>query len=217
MNYEFVAIEGNIGSGKTSLAKILAEKYNGRLILEEFEDNPFLPKFYQDPPRHAFPLELSFLAARYTQVSSALPAHDLFHPLLISDYFFPKTLIFAKNNLNDDEFNLFSRLFHITNQSIPQPELVVYLYNTVENLMTNIKKRGRSYEALITPQYLEEIQSRYLDYFRLQSKLKVVIVDTAGLDFVAREEDLNFVLGVFAREYPLGITMLRPSENNINI
>jgi len=147
--YQFIAIEGNIGAGKTSLAKLIAEKCNAKLILEEFEDNSFLPKFYKDPERFAFPLELSFLAERFQQLKDKLASKDMFKTFTIADYFINKSLIFSRKTLQTDEFKLYNTLFEIINQSLIKPDLLVYLYANVDTLQSNIKKRGRDYEQEI--------------------------------------------------------------------
>ena len=205
MNYSYIAIEGNIGAGKTSLASSLARRNNARLILEQFEDNSFLPKFYKEPDRYAFPLELTFLAERYQQLKDKLSAGDLFSPLVIADYFIDKSLIFARNNLRDDEFALYSRLFSIISGTLPRPGKIVYLFLGVDNLMLNIEKRGREYEKLIKKEYLENIQNQYLTHFRKLSDCPILIVDTNNLDFVNNEEDLFRIEEVIFRDYPIGL------------
>ena len=165
--YEFIAVEGNIGSGKTTLAKKMALDYNANLILESFARNPFLPKFYKDPNKYAFPLELFFMAERYQQLNKQ--NKDLFSEKIISDYFFGKSQLFAKNNLTNDEFSLFNRLFNIMFSSLRKPDIVVYLYANIHRLQLNIKKRGREFEQSITDNYLKDIQSTYLDYFSIQN------------------------------------------------
>lgn len=159
---QFLVIEGNIGSGKTSLAKMLAKDLNARLILEQFEDNPFLPKFYEDQERYAFSLELSFLADRYKQIKKEVFDRDLFQPLILADYYFSKTAIFAQNTLKTDEYHLFRRIFDMVSDNIPKPGLYVYLHTDTQNLLKNIKNRGRIYEQEITEQYLENIREGYL-------------------------------------------------------
>ncbi|GAB4311784.1 MAG: hypothetical protein Kow00127_01980 [Bacteroidales bacterium] len=205
IQYRYIAIEGNIGSGKTSLAQIISEKYNGKLILERFEDNSFLPRFYEDPERYAFPLEMSFLADRYQQLKEQLPQGDLFTQFTISDYIIDKSFIFAGNNLNRDELTLYKRLFDIISAQLPRPDLIIYLYKSVELLQKNIKKRGRPYEQNIQDQYLANIQERYLSYFNTNRLPRIVIVDTENLDFVNRAEDLAKLLPLFEQQFPPGI------------
>lgn len=188
MKYNFIAIEGNIGAGKSTLAGMIAEKYGAMLINEGFEDNSFLPKFYKDPEKYAFPLELSFLAERYQQLKDKLQAKDLFYPFVVADYFIAKSLVFARKTLPQDEFTLYSQLFNIIISSLPKPDLIVYLYLSTENLQRNIKKRGRPYEMGIRNEYLEKIQESYFEYMAQQQDLRILIVDTNHIDFVADPE-----------------------------
>ncbi|MES2591273.1 MAG: deoxynucleoside kinase [Bacteroidota bacterium] len=206
--YNFIAIEGNIGAGKTTLSKKLTIDFNARLILEQFAENPFLPKFYADPEKHAFPLELSFLAERYQQLKTELSAQDLFKPTIVSDYYFLKSMIFAKANLSEDEFSLYSKLFHIINDSLPKPDLFVYLYHDVERLQNNIKKRGRSYEQSITNDYLLKIQTSYFDFIKQLNDLRILIVDVNKLDFANNEEHYNELLTIINQPYNLGISRI---------
>ena len=203
--YNFIAIEGNIGAGKTSLATLLSRDNNAKLILEEFEDNSFLPKFYKDPDRFAFPLELSFLAERYQQLKDNLGAKDLFKTFTISDYFINKSLIFSRKTLQNDEFMLYSKLFEIINQSLIKPDLLVYLYANVDNLQRNIKNRGREYEQEIEDIYLEKIQESYFEFIKQQTHLRILIIDTNNLDFVNNEEDYKYISALIFKEYSVGI------------
>ena len=203
--YRYIAIEGNIGAGKTSLACKIAEEYNAHLILEQFEDNSFLPKFYKDQDRYAFPLELSFLAERYQQLKDQLGTTDLFKSFIISDYLINKSLIFSRKTLQPDEFMLYQKLFDIINQSLVKPELLVYLYANVDHLQTNIKKRGRSYEQEIKNEYLEQIQESYFDFIKQQSQIPVLIIDTNQLDFVNNEKDYQYLCSLIFQKYEAGI------------
>jgi deoxyguanosine kinase len=203
--YNYIAIEGNIGAGKTTLATRMSEEFNARLILERFEDNSFLPKFYQDPDIYAFPLEMSFLADRYQQLKDRLAMQDLFKSFTIADYFIDKSLIFAKNNLKADEFNLYSRLFQIISDFLPRPDLLVYLYLDIPRLKANISRRGRDYEQSIRPEYLEQIQSGYLNHFRSLQGMRILIVDTNDLDFMYREKDYAAFLDALEQDYAEGI------------
>lgn len=205
LRYNYIAIEGNIGAGKTTLATRMAEEFNARLILERFEDNSFLPKFYQDPEVYAFPLEMSFLADRYQQLKDQLAVRDLFKPFTIADYFIDKSLIFAKNNLKADEYNLYSRLFHIISAFLPRPDLLIYLYLDIPGLRENIRKRGRAYEQSISPDYLEQIQSGYMNHFRSLTGMRILMVDTNNLDFMEREEDYTALLFALDQDYSEGI------------
>jgi deoxyadenosine/deoxycytidine kinase len=205
MRYNYVVIEGTIGAGKTSLATRISEQYNARLILEQFEDNSFLPKFYLEPDKYAFPLEMSFLASRFQQLKDQLSTQDLFKSFTISDYFINKSLIFAGKTLQKDELALYSRFFNIINASLPKPDLLVYLYLDVENLKKNIVKRGRSYELEIENNYLEKIQTGYFEYIRQQRDMRILIIDTNHIDFVENECDYNKILEIINREHKKGI------------
>ncbi len=205
MSYNYIAIEGTIGAGKTSLAKMMALDFNAKLVLEEFEDNSFLPKFYKNPDKYAFPLELSFLAERFQQLRSQLAAQDLFHDFTISDYFINKSLIFARKTLPSDIYSLYSNLFEIISLSLPRPELLVYLYMRVDRLQENIRKRGRSYEQEIEDSYLENIQSGYLEFLRRQDNMRILIIDTNKLDFVANPADYKKLTEVIMQEHDIGV------------
>jgi deoxyguanosine kinase len=189
----FLVIEGNIGAGKTTLATRLSEELQAKLVLEQFADNPFLPKFYADREKYSFPLELSFLADRYSQIKREVLQPELFRSMMICDYYFTKSAIFARNTLQEDEFRLFRRLFTIVFESLPKPDLYVYLYLTVENLVKNIRKRGRDYEQEMDPKYLEIIQQGYFDYFRQVTQFPVVIIDTNRIDFVENPRDYQLL------------------------
>ncbi len=201
MKYNYIAIEGTIGAGKTSLATKIAEQFNAKLILEQFEENLFLPKFYKNPSKYAFPLEMSFLASRFHQLKDQLSSHDLFRSFTISDYFINKSLIFARKTLQNDEFTLYSKFFNIINSSLPKPDLLVYLYLHVDRLKSNILKRGRSYEKNIKKSYLEKIQSGYFDYIKQQQNMRILIIDINKIDFVEKEEDYNKILSIIKQEY----------------
>jgi len=212
-NYRQVVIEGNIGAGKTSLASKISKDFNGHLILERFADNPFLPKFYQDPVRYAFPLEMSFLADRYTQLKMELIDPDIFTPFIVADYYFMKSLIFAGNTLSGDEYKLYSQLFHIMYSSLPKPDLYVYLHQDTDNLLINIWNRGREYESAITSDYLKKIQTGYFDFFRQEPSMRILVVDTREIDFVNNNEDYHSLVDtIFGHEYPLGLSRACPQR-----
>ena len=196
MKYKHIAIEGNIGSVKTTLAEMLSSDYNMKLILEEFADNPFLPNFYKNPENNAFPLELFFMAERYHQLKNK-QEQDLFQPSLISDYFFMKSKLFAQNNLKDDELQLFNRLFDIMSSSILEPDLVIYLYSDVLKLQQNIKKRGRVFEQNISNDYLQNLQAIYLDYLKKQDVFPVLILDITEVDFVVDMDAYQLIKNFF--------------------
>ncbi len=205
MKYNYIAIEGTIGAGKTSLATRISKQYNAKLILEQFEENSFLPKFYKEPDKYAFPLEMSFLASRFQQLKDQLTTQDLFKSFTISDYFINKSLIFAGKTLQPDELALYSRFFNIIHSSLPRPDLLVYLYLNVDNLKKNIIKRGRSYEQDIEKTYLQKIQSGYFDYIKQQQDMRVLIIDTNNIDFVEKEADYQKILEIIHQEYEKGI------------
>lgn len=190
----YIAIEGNIGAGKTTLATKISEDFNAKLVLERFADNPFLPKFYKDQNRYAFPLEMSFLADRYQQLADDLSQFDLFADFVVADYHIFKSLIFAKVTLQEDEFRLYKTLFDIIYKEMPKPDLYVYLYQNTDRLLKNIKKRGRSYEQEIPAEYLDKINQGYLDYIKTQPHLNVLVIDVSDFDFVRRQEDYVAVL-----------------------
>lgn len=209
MLYNYIAIEGNIGAGKTSLATKISEEYNAKLIPEQFADNPFLPKFYEKPEQYAFPLELSFLAARYHQLKDELSKQDLFKTFTISDYFINKTLIFAQKTLQEDEFALFTKLFYIINTTLPKPDLLVYLYLSIDNLKRNIIRRGRSYEKNMEKEYLAKIQSGYLEFIKSQQNMRILIIDTNNIDFVNDNNDYDKIKKtILNKEYDIGITRI---------
>ncbi|AJR03215.1 2-amino-4-hydroxy-6-hydroxymethyldihydropteridine diphosphokinase [Siansivirga zeaxanthinifaciens] len=192
--YSFIAIEGNIGAGKTSLANKIANDFNAKLILERFADNPFLPKFYNDAVRYAFPLEMSFLADRYQQISDDLSQLDLFKDFIVSDYDVFKSLIFSKITLQEDEFKLYRKLFYLMYKELRKPDLYVYLYQDTERLQENIKKRGRDYEQNIANEYLEKINTGYLEFLKTQTEFNVKIIDISNRDFVKNRSDYLWVL-----------------------
>jgi len=209
LKYNYLVIEGNIGAGKTSFATMLAEETGSRLILEQFNDNPFLARFYEDPERYAFQLELSFLSERYHQIKTEMGHPDLFGQSVVSDYFLAKSFIFSKHNLKDDEMILFEKLFYIIQQQAPRPDLYVYLHLPVEKLMENIKKRGRSYEQNIKAEYLKEVQDGYFGFFKSQTDLKILVIDTSEADFVNKKTDYQQIKNlIFDREFKPGMNML---------
>ncbi|RZJ29164.1 MAG: 2-amino-4-hydroxy-6-hydroxymethyldihydropteridine diphosphokinase [Flavobacterium sp.] len=197
--YNYIAIEGNIGAGKTTLATKIAEDFNAKTVLERFADNPFLPKFYEDQPRYAFPLEMSFLADRYQQISDDLAQFDLFKDFIVADYHIFKSLIFAKVTLSEDEYRLYRKLFEIIYKEMPKPDLYVYLYQNTERLLQNIRQRGRSYEQEIPADYLDAINRGYLDYIKSQTGLNILVIDVSDRDFVKNQEDYVFILDEIRR------------------
>lgn len=208
MKYNYIAIEGNIGSGKTSLAKMIARDFNARLILERFEDNSFLPKFYKDPEKYAFPLEMSFLADRFQQLKSEITTHDLFKSFTIADYFIDKSLIFARKTLQSDEYQLYAKFFEIINASLPKPDLIIFLHTTIAQVKKNISHRGREYEKEISDIYLENIQNGYLEYFKTNLKSTILIVDTHCVDFVKFDNDYHSLTDLLNTDYKKGIHLV---------
>lgn len=192
--FNYIAIEGNIGAGKTTLTTKIAQDFNAKTVLERFADNPFLPKFYEDQARYAFPLEMSFLADRYQQIADDLAQFDLFKDFIIADYHIFKSLIFAKVTLTEDEYRLYRKLFEIIYKEMPKPDLYVYLYQNTDRLLENIRNRGRSYEQEIPADYLDKINRGYLDYIKSQTDLNILIIDVSERDFVKNQEDYVFIL-----------------------
>lgn len=204
--HQFIAIEGNIGAGKTTLCKMLEKDFKANLVLEQFTDNPFLPYFYKNPERYAFQVELFFMTERHKQLQENLSQRSLFKDFTVSDYFFLKTLLFAKNNLIDEEYRLFQRLFNVLNNTFRKPDLLVYLHRPVEDLMKNIHNRGREYEQDIKPEYLLSLQQAYFDYFRTVTDIPVVIIDVEGMSFWKKKKQYKQIVKLLqSEEYTLGV------------
>jgi len=203
--YEFVCIEGNIGTGKTSLVEKLAFEYGGRKLLEEFDNNPFLPLFYSDPDRYAFTVELFFMTERYKQMQNHISNQDLFAHYLFSDFSFTKTLLFARKNLQDEEYKLFQMLFTVLNKSFPKPDLMVYLHRDIPFLLQNIKDRNRSFEQTISADYLQTIQDSYFEYLRNITSFPVLILDLKDMDFVNNPQHYETVKFLISKEYRPGV------------
>ena len=185
MLYSYIAIEGNIGAGKTTLAKKFSEKIQAKIVLEEFAENPFLPKFYNEPDKYAFQLELSFLAERYQQLLKDLSNRNLFYQVIISDYIIHKSRIFARTNLDPATFKLYNQLYQLIIKTMPKPELIIYLNNDSDKLLSNISKRGRDFEQEIKAEYLNKLHNNYISFFKQNRWLRVLIVKANELDFVA--------------------------------
>ena len=205
LKYDYIVIEGNIGTGKTSLAMKISVEFNTRLVLERFADNPFLPLFYEQQTRYAFPLELSFLADRYQQLNDELSSRELFQQQTISDYILSKSLIFANITLKDDENTLYQRLFHIINPHLPKPDLLVYLHKDVGLLKKNILSRGRSNEMNIEEDYLKKLELGYWEYFKQQSGIRILVIDTNDIDFVNNKTDYEKLLSLIQADYEPGL------------
>ena len=209
MDLRYLVIEGNIGTGKTSLCHLIAQKRKSKLFLEQYAENPFLPKFYENPERYSFPLELSFLADRYNQLKSSISSFDLFNELIVSDYFFMKSLIFSAHTLQEDEYKLYRQIFDIIYSTLPKPDLYIYLHKNTDLLLKNIAKRGREYEKNITAEYLKGIETGYFNFFKQQNQIKIVIIDTNNIDFVNNSKDFEKIeKTIFDNEFPTGITRL---------
>ncbi|MBQ7550232.1 MAG: deoxynucleoside kinase [Bacteroidales bacterium] len=212
MKYNYITIEGCIGAGKTTLTEKLAAEFNAQLVLERFVDNPFLAKFYKDPEHYAFPLEMTFLTDRYQQLKTLLAQRDLFTDLVISDYFIDKCNIFSRNNLQSDEYNLYLKIYDIISTYLPKPELIIYLHNNIDQLLHNIASRGREYEKDISADYLQNIQSAYMNYLQHLKNIPVLIVDTHKLDFVKNPADYEYLKSLLYGDYPNGITTIIPDR-----
>lgn len=210
LKYDYLVIEGNIGTGKTSLATRIAEQFQARIVLERFADNPFLPKFYENSSRYAFPLELSFLADRYQQLNDEVMPQELFRQQTVADYVLSKSLIFASITLKEDEFQLYQRLFHIINPHLPKPDLLVYLHKDVPKLKENIRNRGRDYEQNIQDDYLGNLEKGYWDFFKQQEGLRIVVLDTNEVDFVHDMNDYNRILEILQQDFPVGLHRILP-------
>jgi deoxyguanosine kinase len=203
MNYHFITIEGNIGAGKTTLAHLLAKHFNARLILEEFAENPFLTKFYENPQQYAFPVELFFMAERYKQLKELIQTRDMFQSVTITDYLFTKCLLFAKVNLPEAEFRLYQKLFEIVHQQLVQPDLLIYLHAPVNRLQQNIKKRNRPYEQGISDEYLFNIQETYTHYIK-QHNIRTLFIDAGNADFLDNPKHLRVIIDALEKDYPQG-------------
>lgn len=192
--YNYIAIEGNIGAGKTTLSKMMSDEFNAKIVLERFADNPFLPKFYEDKERFAFPLEMSFLADRYQQLSDDLAQLDLFKNFVVSDYYIFKSLIFAQITLQKEEYLLYRKMFDLMYKEITKPDLYVYLYQNTTRLLENIKKRGRDYEQNIEASYLQKIHDGYKSFISTQQNLNTLVIDVSELDFVNNPDDYTNII-----------------------
>lgn len=202
--YRYICVEGNIGAGKTSFCEMIKSEFNCKLIMEEFADNPFLPLFYNDPERFGFTVELFFMTERYKQLQRQLTL-DLFFDFTISDYTFVKTLLFARQNLPDEEFRMFQKLYNVLAQGIPSPDLIVYFHRSVEKLQRNIQKRGRKYETSIQDNYLNKVQNSYFEYFRNILTFPVLIIDVEDMDFVNNKTHYEDIKDLISRAYRPGV------------
>ncbi len=206
--YKYIAIEGCIGAGKTELSKLLARRLQARLILELFEENPFLPKFYNDKDRFAFPLEMSFLASRFHQLSNDLQAGNLFSPHIVADYTIQKCLLFSRITLGDEEYQLYNKLFQIIQLNVPQPDLLVYLYRDTEQLLKNISKRNREYEQNIDAKYLDDIQNGYLEMFKNNRNQRILLIDAHQFNFMDEPSNFEIIFRHLQQNYEYGLTRI---------
>ncbi len=204
--YKYIAIEGCIGAGKTELSLLLAKRLQAKSILEEFEDNPFLPKFYGDKRRYAFPLEMSFLASRYHQLSTYLQEGNLFENYIVADYIIQKCLLFSRLTLDDEEYNLYNKLFQIIQLNCPAPDLLVYIFRDTPQLMKNIHKRNREYEKSIDERYLDNIQNGYLELFKNHASQRILLLDAHQFDYVDNKNNFEIIFRLLQQPYPLGLT-----------
>ncbi len=205
--YPYIAIEGNIGAGKSQLAKILAQYMNREIILEEFADKAYLDRFYQDRERYGFPLEISFLVERYQQLHHHFGTANLFKQGFISDYFFDKSLIFARQNLNEDQYHLFKQLFDIFTLQIKQPDLLLYIHRPVSQVQKQIQQRERSFELGIPEDYLKSIEEGYWQYFKTLQQYPVLVINLGKTDFIGNETIQQTIKEMLQQEYPNGLTI----------
>ena len=206
--YNYIAIEGNIGAGKTTLTKMLAKQINGKIILEQFEENPFLPLFYEDQERYAFPVELFFLTERHKQLREVLMKPDLFFQYYVADYIFFKTLLFAKNNLNEQEYVLFRRIFDALQSNIPKPDILLYLHRSPEILLNNISNRGRNYEQNIGKEYLVQVQKAYFDYFKAEQDVPILIINPGEQNFSPDSQNFLQLIEALEKSYDAGMHII---------
>jgi len=203
MNYHFIAVEGNIGAGKTTSTQLLSQYYNAKLMLEEFAENPFLTKFYENPKQYAFPLELFFLAERFKQQQELIKNTDLFQSVTISDYLFTKCLLFAKVNLPEEEYRLYQKMFDVFQQQLVTPDVLIYLHAPVSKLQSNIKKRNRKFEQSIPDEYLYKLQETYTSYIK-QHNIKTIFVDASNADFLYNEAHFKLITDALEKDLEEG-------------
>lgn len=213
--YKFITIEGNIGAGKTTLASLLSEEFGGQLILESFNDNPYLSKFYQNPEKYALQLEMSFLIERYQQLTKLFSEPNIFTQFIISDYMIKKCLLFAKVNLSKHDYKLYHQFFNMIYKKLPKPDIIFYLHNDTDTLIRNIKKRGREYEQIISKVYLNKIERMYMEYFKQNPENKFVIIDINGVDWLSNVFAYEQLKKLLDNEYKQGMNFVRLQNENI--
>ena len=206
--YKYITITGTIGAGKTELAKIIAERQHANLILEEFTNNTFLEKFYENPGRYGFPLEISFLFERFQQLKVEFASRDLFKQSFVSDYIFDQCLLFAKNNLKDDQYSVFKSLYYPFYEQLPKPDLIVYLHREVKHLLNNIRKRGRDFEQNIQFKYLNDLQEAYLNYFKFNPDQKILVLKLRDVDFLGDEKICGKIIGIINKDHNFGMSFI---------
>ena len=209
MNYRILTVEGNIGSGKTSFARKLAEEYQAKLILETFADNPFLQKFFVRQEDYALGMEMFFMAERYEQLKEELGNWELFEDKVVIDYLFTKSLLYARANLDDTEYALYQKIFNILNPKLPQADLIIYLHSSLDRLVSNIQKRGREFEQTVKKDYLKKIEDIYFEYFRQHENERIVIIDVTDADFVTRESDYRKLIEIIETDLPKGVNRFK--------
>lgn len=206
MHYNIITVEGNIGSGKTSLAKKLAEDFNAKLILETFADNPFLQKFFEKQKDYALGMEMFFMAERYEQIRDELSDREIFNQPVVIDYLFEKSLLYSKVNLNETEYALYQKIFNILNPKLPKTDLIIYLHSHTDRLVENIMKRGREFEKTVRKEYLLQIQEMYFEYFKQHSELKILILEASDADFIKYEAHYEQIKQLLESDLNQGIT-----------
>lgn len=205
MNYRILTVEGNIGSGKTSFARKLAEEYEAKLILETFADNPFLQKFFVRQQDYALGMEMFFMAERYEQLKAELGNWELFEDKVVIDYLFTKSLLYARANLDDAEYALYQKIFNILNPKLPQADLIIYLHSSLDRLVSNIQQRGREFEQTVKKEYLKKIEEIYFEYFRQHTNERIAIIDVTEADFVTKETDYKKLIEIVESDLPKGV------------
>lgn len=205
MEYRIITVEGNIGSGKTSLAKKFAEEFQAKLILESFADNPFLQKFFVKQKDYALGMEMFFMAERYEQLKEELGNWDIFQQRVIVDYLFEKSLLYSRVNLDDVEYNLYQKIFNILNPKLPVSDLIIYLHSNTDRLVANIQKRGREFEQTVRTDYLLQIQETYFTYFTQHPENRTLILDVSNADFVRNENHYSQIKNLASMQHEPGI------------
>jgi deoxyguanosine kinase len=205
MKYKLITVEGNIGSGKTSLARKLSTDYKAKLLLETFADNPFLQKFFENQKNYALGTEMFFLAERYEQLKDEIGTTELVDNKIIIDYLFSKSLLYAKVNLDEIEYNLYSKIFNILNPRLPKADIIIYLHSGLDRLVANIFKRGREFEKTVRKDYLQQIENSYMTYFMQHPEEKVILLDVSQADFVHNFSHYAQIKKLLEQDHPFGI------------